>query len=319
MNITKILLACCLILLNVPLLTQAADRFEPPIYTCSTTSNGLVFSNQSRDVYLARQTVQQQCQADQRTSNDECNANVACNDGSPVPPIITCSTSSNGLTFSDESRDPNIARQHAQAQCSADQRTSNDECNANIACNDGSRTNPMITCSTTSNGLNFSDISRDPNVARQHAGAQCIADQRTSNDECNANLICNDGRPIPPMMICSTFSRGLTFSDESRDPNVARQHAQAQCIADQRTSNNECNANIACEIEGGQYPSPNPYPAPTPIPTPYPPAPPTPSCIANRYDPAGMFIQNYEARDCQGAMAQCNSEIRGRQYCSIVR
>ena len=263
MNITKILLACCLILLNVPLLTQAADRFEPPIYTCSTNSNGLVFSNQSRDVYLARQTVQQQCQADQRTSNDECNANVACNDGSPVPPIITCTTSSNGLTFSDESRDPNIARQHAQAQCSADQRTSNDECNANIACNDGSRTNPMITCSTTSNGLNFSDI--------------------------------------------------------SRDPNVARQHAQTQCIADQRTSNNECNANIACEIEGGQYPSPNPYPAPTPIPTPYPPAPPTPSCIANRYDPAGMFIQNYEARDCQGAMAQCNSEIRGRQYCAIAR
>lgn len=69
---------------------------------------------------------------------------------------------------------------------------------------------------------------------------------------------------------------------------------------------------------GGGYPNP-----------PRPPRETTESCTANRYDPAGFFIQSYNAshtgpvgtdvrgQACRKAIDYCSREIRGRQTCRL--
>jgi hypothetical protein len=297
--------------------------------TCTTSSNGLNFQEQSLDHMLAQTQAINSCTQDSRTANDECNANVACSDDAYQRPMISCETSSNGLRFNEQSRDRNVAINQIIRQCTSDSRTSNDECNANVACND-TMANPMVSCSTISNGLTFTDQSRDRNVAINQIIRQCTQDSRTSNDECSANISCDDSMPAP-MITCSTSSRGLRFSDQSRDRNVAMNQTINQCTRDSRTSNAECSANLYCD-SGDQYPNPlpptnpypNPYPPTNPYPNPYPvpgpgpgprPQPPVELCTISRFDPAGMFIQSYRGRGCDEARRMCEMELRGRQTC----
>lgn len=68
---------------------------------------------------------------------------------------------------------------------------------------------------------------------------------------------------------------------------------------------------------------------PGPGPGPIPPRTKTESCTANRYDPAGMFIQSYMASAtgpwdsdvrgaaCRQAYNDCSRDLRGRQSCQI--
>jgi len=72
-------------------------------------------------------------------------------------------------------------------------------------------------------------------------------------------------------------------------------------------------------------------PNPNPNPNPYPPRQKTETCTANRFDPAGMFIQSYYAtetgpfntdvlrRACEKAIAYCQRDLKGRQFCNIGR
>ena len=270
------------------------DDFNPaPMIQCSTSSNGQQFQDESRNPLIARQHAMSACSNDSHTSNDECSANAACTNENPAP-MVTCSTFSRGINFSDESRNPEVAKSHAVSACQNDSRTTNQECSVNVACNMPSSpypqpqpqpypgqpypqpqpqpypgqpypqpANPVITCSTSSNGLNFENSSRDSNFSRQDAIRQCTGDSRTSNDECQANSICTDDYNPAPMIQCSTFSRGINFSDESRNPQIARSHAVSTCQSDSRTSNSECSVNVACF-------DPNPNPTYVPNPNPYP-------------------------------------------------
>jgi hypothetical protein len=289
-----------------------ADNYGS-IVRCSTSSRGIVFTNEGRDSSLTRENVSGQCRNDQRTNNAECDANISCDDGGYSRPMISCSTTSNGLSFSVESRDTSVARTNVAGQCRDNQRTSNAECDANIICNDGQYSRPMISCSTTSNGLNFTDESRDPSVARGNVAGQCRDNQRTNNAECDANIICNDGSYNLPMITCSTFSNGINFSDESRDSSVARANVAGQCRDNQRTNNAECDANIMCSDNSSRIPPQSPREPERREP------PRREMCIANRYDPAGMFVQSYRGQECSDAMKMCISEIRGRQTCNISR
>lgn len=321
---------CCQFTFALFALFISSPSFAAPygnygqMITCTTSSNGLEFSDESRDASVARSSVTGQCRSNQRTNNSECDANIACNDGSNNRPMITCTTSSNGLEFSVESRDLSTARANVAGQCVSNQRTSNSECKANVFCSDYSGGNggnggydnqPMITCTTSSNGLEFLDESRDASVARANVTGQCRSNQRTSNAECDANVMCNDGRDNRPMISCTTSSNGLEFLDESRDPWVARSNVTAQCRSNQRTSNAECDANVMCSNDSGpSYPrTPQEPPRREPIPVPR-----RENCVANRFDPAGRFVQSYRGQECSEAMKMCNVEIRGRQYCEIA-
>ncbi len=227
--------------------------------TCNTSSNGYSFSDKSRDSSVARAHALRQCSNHSRTSNDECNANISCGDDAYSNPMVTCATESNGYSFSDVSRSSSLSRSHAIKACNKHSRTSNDECNANVSCNDGSYARPMVKCSTSSNGYSFSDKSRDKAISWDHAVKQCKNHSRTSNNECSANVTCNDGASYPAMVKCSTESNGYSFSDRSRDPSISSSHAISQCKKHSRTSNDECSANLYCD---GGYISNQPVPAP---------------------------------------------------------
>ena len=71
---------------------------------------------------------------------------------------------------------------------------------------------------------------------------------------------------------------------------------------------------------GGNYPNP-----------PMPPRMKTESCEVHRFDPAGFFIESYfnsatgpfntdvKRMACDQSMNQCQRELKGRQYCNVVR
>lgn len=227
------------------------NGFYPQFVRCQTDSNGLDFIDESRSTQVARSQAIKHCTDNRQTSNDECMANVFCNDGSSYMAMAVCSTESNGLEFSDRSRDMRVATAHAIKICKDHPKTSNDECDANLICKEETGNvitpvNKMVSCNTTSNGLRFIDESRDIAVARTHVIDQCVKDAKTTNEECRANLFCTDGSFYAPMMICETNSKGLVFSDESRDANLTTQLIVASCKKHASTNNDECQRNVTC-------------------------------------------------------------------------
>lgn len=226
-------------------------RYYPPFVYCSTSSNGYNFRDESRDSSVARSQTIAQCTSSPYTNNNECSANVACSSGydpyPPAPRMVSCETSSNGYRFADESRDASLARQQTISHCTSSPYTTNAECSANIWCNDQGYYPPMVTCGTSSNGYQFTDESRDVSLARAQAISKCSASPYTTNDECTANVGCNDRGYYPPFVTCTTMSNGYRFSDESRDQFVAQRQAVAQCTRSPYTNNRECEANVACE------------------------------------------------------------------------
>jgi hypothetical protein len=240
--------------------------------------------------------------------------------------MVTCSTSSNGYSFVEESFDGFSPRETVKNQCKANGRTNNADCVLNLRCNDYRTENLVITCQTFSNGYKFAEDNRDGLVARDTTKNQCKTHSKTNNADCITNLTCNDNGRNPQITICTTTSNGYKFAEENRDGFVAREAAKQLCISSSRTNNNDCVFNLSCYSVGqSSYPQPTypqpTYPQPT-YPTPVEPRRPTPprvSCVANRYDPAGMFIQSYSGWSCGDALALCNSELRGRQSCNLAR
>jgi len=246
----KSLLLGAALLCSLPTLAGNYNDFVK----CSTSSNGYSFSDKSRDASLALEHAVSQCKSHSRTSNAECSVNVSCNDGSYTAPMVRCNTSSNGYSFHDETRSAALSKKHAIKKCTAHSRTSNAECNANVACNDGSIVNPIVKCQTSSNGYSFSDKSRDINLSTKHAIAQCKEHSKTSNAECDVNVSCNDGSIAPAMVRCETSSNGYRFSDKSRSAALSSSHAITQCKKHSKTSNAECSVNVSCN--DGSYAAP---------------------------------------------------------------
>ncbi len=300
---TAIAVLCCT---SQSFASNILDILPPPLLECSTSSNGYSFSRQGRDTQLLIRLIIGQCQASAATSNQECSANVACNDGAYYAPFVSCTTSSNTYNFTDQSRDPSLARSEAIRQCQASAATNNQECSANVACSSNlgpmPPVLPMISCTTSSNGFNFTDQSRDPSLARSEAIRQCQASAATSNQECSANVACNDGSYYHPMISCGTTSNAYNFTDQSRDPSLARSEAIRQCQASAATNNQECSANVACN--DGQYYAP------------------FVSCTtsSNGYnftdqsrDPS--LARSEAIRQCQASAATNNQECSANVYC----
>ncbi len=105
---------------------------------------------------------------------------------------------------------------------------------------------PLIGCATSSNGLEFTQEHQNRQVALERVFEDCIRDPRTSRDECNANIVCEGDLNPPPMVVCTSTSRGLSFSDQCRNPGVARSHAINACAANPKTNNTECESHTTC-------------------------------------------------------------------------
>lgn len=161
--------------------------------------------------------------------------------------FITCSTVSNDIEFSKSERDGNLAAQLARQSCMQDRRTINSECTANIACDD-QYAQPFLTCSTVSNGIEFTKTERSQSLAQQLVQQSCMQDRRTNNAECSANIYCDNQRETP-YVTCSTLSNGIEFSKSERSQELASRLSRQACMQDRRTNNAECSANIYCETE----------------------------------------------------------------------
>lgn len=231
---------------------------EQPMILCSTSSNGKNFSDESRNISVAKSEAISHCTSNSRTTNSECRANISCNDGSYYDPMTSCKTSSNGRHFSDESRNRSLARRQAVSHCTAHSQTTDSECRANVICDNESASQAnhrkIIKCSTSSNKRNFSDESRDISVARVQAISHCTAHSQTNDRECRANISCNDGSYYSPMITCATSSNGRNFLDKSRDVSLAKMQAISHCTSHSRTTDTECRANIYCNDTNIQRP-----------------------------------------------------------------
>jgi len=218
----------------------------PAFVTCSTESNGVLFSKAERDPSLARSLTSGACTNDARTNNEECNANLWCNNDSIIaPPMITCRTLSNNIPFSRASRDLSLSKKLTLASCVNDAHTNNEECNANITC-DGIPTPRMITCKTDSNGIKFNHSDRDANLAKTLALSSCVNDSHTNNEECNSNLWCNLHGHYPARVNCSTLSNGIEFKHDGLSQTLTRAMTLSACTNNPHTNNDECSANIYC-------------------------------------------------------------------------
>lgn len=303
----------------------AEGPYYPSYYVvCNTHSNGYQFAVNGTDPLSVRQSVQRQCQASSSTNNADCITNTQCNDNGQSQSMVTmCTSNSNGRRFAVELRDPIASRTEVKRICQADSSTNNADCVTNIQCNDGGYSKQQVsTCRTHSNGRRFAFEEIDPQVARNNAKDACKRDSNTNNADCITNLICENDRGLSEQLtLCKTNSNGRRFAEEGFDYYRTSDIVRDLCQRDSSTNNSQCVMNLVCNRPTpAPYPNPipNPYPNPypNPIPNPYPvPAP--SSCVANRYDPAGRFIQSYSARDCHMAMSICNSSIRGAQFCRV--
>jgi hypothetical protein len=174
--------------------------------------------------------------------------------------------------------------------------------------------------------------------SRERACADASYDcQRELNDRISRRgdrgLECRelfDGYPVPnpgpnpwpaPSSVCQTdlvdqWGRVMrSFSAEGRSESDACEQSDRSCKIELARSNIY---GARCETRGSGGGRPNP---PTRMKT--------ETCNANRFDPAGMYIESYSATQtgswdsdvrrmaCDQALRICSSEIRGRQYCQV--
>lgn len=104
----------------------------------------------------------------------------------------------------------------------------------------------FITCTTVSNGLNFSKSELHADLARQLVRDACEQSSSTNNSECDANVTCDSNVPAH-FVTCSTESNGLNFQKSELNPGLARQLAIQDCEQSSSTNNAECDANITCD------------------------------------------------------------------------
>ncbi|MBF0299391.1 MAG: hypothetical protein HQK51_11765 [Oligoflexia bacterium] len=111
--------------------------------------------------------------------------------------------------------------------------------------------NEWITCTTSSQGLNFSNRSRDAKVSTEIVLENCKGHLYTLRKECNANISCSNS--VPEKWIkCTTSSQGLDFSNRSRDAKVSTEIVLENCNGNLYALRKECNANIACKVDENQ-------------------------------------------------------------------
>jgi hypothetical protein len=264
--------------------------YVPRTITCQTTSNGADFSHQSLSVDLARSLALTSCTSDSRTNNSECSANAWCDDMSPVaPPMITCSTFSNGVNFAHSGRDASLAQSLATSACTADSRTNNSECAANIACQTqygqpatggypqpypqpqpqpypqpapgpvygtpvGHGGYPQPSYPQPAPGPVYGTPVGHGGYPQPGYPQPQPSYPQPAPGPVYGTPVYQGGVPATPsapgVISCVTDSNGVRFTHQGRDGSLTRNLTTNSCTADSRTNNSECAANLFCSDQG---------------------------------------------------------------------
>ena len=130
----KILKACSLLAMTVFVMGSQAFAQPPEVFTCSTYSNGIIFENISMDVKSLKQNVLDECLTAPRIITSQCLNNLTCSNLYEAIKLVSCSTSSNGLTFYDVSHDEKSSKETANILCISNSQTDPEECAENLRC-----------------------------------------------------------------------------------------------------------------------------------------------------------------------------------------
>lgn len=130
----KFLKACSLLAMTVLLLNTQSFAQPPQVFTCSTYSNGSIFENISMNVKSLRENVLDECLTAPQIISSQCISNLTCSNLYEATQLVSCSTSSNGLTFSDVSLDEKYSRETANILCVSNPHTDPEDCAENLKC-----------------------------------------------------------------------------------------------------------------------------------------------------------------------------------------
>ena len=120
----------------------------------------------------------------------------------------------------------------------------------------------VIECRTDSRGYAFSDLGRDYGYTRESVVRQCQSHPSTRNADCVYNVSCSGESRL--RVVCDTFSRGLSFRNESLDHLHAREITIQDCKSHPSTINADCEYNVGCYEGSGSIHRPGPIPQPIP-------------------------------------------------------
>ena len=240
----------CLSLLAISSLGAFAQAQSNFMTSCRTESVGIVFQVQDPIASIANQKVVEQCSQNSSTNNQECAANVICDDQNSWQ-SFHCSTVSAGKEFSYNDSNQDFASKIAVAQCQKDSSTNNSECQNNVGCTQsqsgGWGGNPQsYLCESVSHGTLFQSQDTIQSIALNLVIQKCSRDSSTSNAECNNNSDC-----INPYQnaatLCESVSHGKEFRAQDLSAKIARALVISQCQLDSSTDNAECLNSTSCQ------------------------------------------------------------------------
>jgi hypothetical protein len=130
LKLSSLLVACSI------LLVSAQSHATPPrLYTCTTVSYGKVFTSTGVNLSSEENRVIDECLDSAPVNIGQCYGNLFCDDTKMEDDkVVTCSTTSNGLTFVDAATNIEIAKNYAKILCISNPNTNPDECSENVKC-----------------------------------------------------------------------------------------------------------------------------------------------------------------------------------------
>jgi len=171
-------------------------------FRCATQSRGREFSSTSFIVEAAQTAAVATCQNDPNTDNNDCSSNVACDDGNRLPDVA-CYTQSRGTEYTSSSEFTSLAQALTIGVCQAAPVSQNTDCSNYAVCDDQLRDYSIprliYSCTSSSNGRSFVRQGNFSSLALAEVIADCQNDPYTTNTDCQANGLCDNGNlPLPP-------------------------------------------------------------------------------------------------------------------------
>ena len=201
---------------------------------CETDSNGVRFYDGGADLRTARASVVQGCTSSLRTDSGMCRHNVRCNFADRYRPWVRCETQSRGMRFFDGGEYLESVRNSLIQLCSSNLRTDSGECRARISCDASSyppRPNPVPhpVPNPVPPPAPYPVPAPEPQYPPQYPPAPVPGDDEMRN------------------YVCSTRSRGRSFSVPGRGFQSTRSKVVAVCSSNGYTDPRECDYNARCQ------------------------------------------------------------------------
>ncbi|MCR9205772.1 MAG: hypothetical protein NXH75_14400 [Halobacteriovoraceae bacterium] len=103
-------------------------------FMCETYSNGYVFKRKRFSLEGAKTSVVDVCNGHSRTTNAECRSLLQCRSLYSTPSEVSCTTESNGYTFTLHGWERKVIRSRVVSRCQDHSRTTNSECREFVEC-----------------------------------------------------------------------------------------------------------------------------------------------------------------------------------------